>query len=117
MVLVVNMAHVNKVKSRHVHAPMFPKPKDEGWILILGCVDSGELLALKRSAYSPSTTKVTLSFITPESLGRAIYTVYIMSDSYMGLDQQYDVGLEVVAMAPIPADVSSSSAAEEHLGD
>ena len=27
--------------------------------------------------------------------GRCIYTVYVMSDSYLGLDQQYDVFLQV----------------------
>ena len=30
------------------HAPRFPKPKDEGWFLTLGCVERQELLALKR---------------------------------------------------------------------
>lgn len=32
--------------------------------------------------------------------GRIIYTVYIMSDSYMGLDQQYDLQFEL--MDPLP---------------
>lgn len=34
--------------------------------------------------------------------GRVIYTVYITSDSYLGLDQQYDVQVEVID--PMPAD-------------
>lgn len=29
--------------------------------------------------------------------GRYLYTVYIISDSYIGFDQQYDVQLEVIA--------------------
>lgn len=33
--------------------------------------------------------------ITPDRPGRRIYTVYVMSDSYLGIDQQYDVPLEV----------------------
>lgn len=36
------------------------------------------------------------------SPGRVIYTVYILSDSYMGLDQQYDLQIEV--MDPLPAE-------------
>lgn len=31
----------------------------------------------------------------PENPGRVIYTVYLMSDSYLGLDQQYDLYFEV----------------------
>lgn len=29
-------------------------------------------------------------------LGRYLYTVYIISDSYIGFDQQYDLQLEVI---------------------
>lgn len=28
--------------------------------------------------------------------GRCIYTVYLMSDGYIGLDQQYDIHLDVL---------------------
>ena len=31
----------------------------------------------------------------PETPGRVIYTVYLMSDSYIGLDQQYDLHFEI----------------------
>ena len=84
------------------HAPLFPKAKDEGWWLVLGDMDSGELLALKRVGLVRSTSTVALSFYAPETLGRRIYTVYLMSDAYLGMDQQYDVPVEV-----IPADISS----------
>lgn len=33
------------------YAPKFPKPKDEGWFLIVGDVDNKELVALKRVSY------------------------------------------------------------------
>lgn len=32
--------------------------------------------------------------------GRIIYTIYVLSDSYMGLDQQYDLQFEI--MDPLP---------------
>ena len=38
----------------------------------------------------------------PEDLGRKIYTVYLINDAYMGMDQQYDVPLEI-----IESDISS----------
>jgi activating signal cointegrator complex subunit 3 len=32
----------------------------------------------------------------PETTGRVIYTAYLMSDSYLGLDQQYDLHFDVI---------------------
>lgn len=37
-----------------------------------------------------------MTFFTPEAPGRVVYTLYVMSDAYLGLDQQYDLCLEVV---------------------
>jgi activating signal cointegrator complex subunit 3 len=34
--------------DRKAYTPRFPKPKDEGWFLIIGNVDARELVALKR---------------------------------------------------------------------
>ncbi|KAK3734227.1 hypothetical protein QZH41_012947, partial [Actinostola sp. cb2023] len=94
----INLRRLNRVKGSEikVHAPLFPKSKTEGWWLVLGDTDSGELIALKRLGTIRSTTQTTLSFYTPENLGRKIYTLYLMSDSYLGLDQQYDIYLEIV---------------------
>uniref|UniRef100_A0A5F9D635 Activating signal cointegrator 1 complex subunit 3 n=1 Tax=Oryctolagus cuniculus TaxID=9986 RepID=A0A5F9D635_RABIT len=75
--------------------PRFPKSKDEGWFLILGEVDKRELIALKRVGYIRNHHVVSLSFYTPEMPGRYIFTLYLMSDCYLGLDQQYDIYLHV----------------------
>ena len=75
----------------------FPKPQDEAWFLVLGNVeDNGDLLALKRVNTVRRPTTQQLSFWTPEKPGRMILTLYVMSDSYVGLDQQYDIHLEVL---------------------
>lgn len=78
------------------HAPYFPKAKSEGWWMVLGDTDSGELLALKRIGNVRSSTRTSLSFYTPETEGRKIYTLYLLSDCYLGLDQQYDLYFEIV---------------------
>lgn len=66
-------------------------------------MDSGELLAVKRTGpVRGSFSTVSLSFYTPEDLGRRIYTVYLINDAYLGMDQQYDVPLEI-----IESDISS----------
>ena len=47
-----------------------------------------------------------VAFYTPERPGRVIYTLYLLSDSYIGLDQQYDICLDVIP-ASIEAQVNS----------
>lgn len=76
-----------------VIAPRFSKPKDEGWILVLGYLEKKELCALKRVGAVRGTTRQSL-VITPERPGKKIYTLYVMSDAYLGLDQQYDIMVE-----------------------
>ena len=98
----------------HLHY-RFPKPKDEGWFLLLGDLESQDLLALKRlgGLKSSGANNHQLTFTTPfidspEVMGhqigsltggyskRIILTLYIISDAYLGLDQQYDLKLEVI---------------------
>ena len=93
----------------------FPKPKDEGWFLLLGDLETQDLLALKRipSLKSHGSSSHQLTFTTPltdipEIMGhqvgsltggyskRVILTLYVISDAYLGLDQQYDIKLEVI---------------------
>ncbi|XP_015759124.1 PREDICTED: activating signal cointegrator 1 complex subunit 3-like [Acropora digitifera] len=57
-----------------------------------------------------STSTVSVSFYTSEALGRKIYTVYLMNDAYLGMDQQYDVHLEI-----IESDISSQVNSEVHF--
>lgn len=76
-----------------VFAPKYPKPKDEGWMILIGERENKEMCALKRLSSIRGATRHSLT-IVPERPGRCIYTVYVMSDSYLGLDQQYDLYLE-----------------------
>lgn len=78
------------------YSPRFPKPKDEGWFLVVGDVESQEVVALKRVGHIKGRINSQLALFTPESVGRIIFTLYLMSDSYLGLDQQYDICLDVL---------------------
>uniref|UniRef100_W5NIJ2 Activating signal cointegrator 1 complex subunit 3 n=1 Tax=Lepisosteus oculatus TaxID=7918 RepID=W5NIJ2_LEPOC len=98
----INMGHQKRKQDSKALAPKFPKVKDEGWFVALGEVDKRELLALKRIGYVRNRSNVSLAFFTPEKTGRCIYTLYLMSDSYLGMDQQYDIYLNV-----IPASIAS----------
>ncbi|XP_055382886.1 activating signal cointegrator 1 complex subunit 3 [Condylostylus longicornis] len=79
-----------------IYSPKFPKGKDEGWFLTLGCVGNGEMIALKRIGYRSNKSSHQITFVTPSNKGRIIYTLYIISDGYIGFDQQYDLQLNVI---------------------
>lgn len=98
-VLQVTLTRINRIKKRDnkAYTQRFPKAKDEGWVLVVGDAESKEVVALKRVGnIRGGRTSAQLALLTPEKTGRVIYTLYLMSDSYLGLDQQYDVCLEVL---------------------
>ncbi|XP_074166319.1 activating signal cointegrator 1 complex subunit 3 [Sminthopsis crassicaudata] len=98
----VHMGYQKGKQDSKAIAPRFPKSKDEGWFLILGEIDKKELVALKRVGYIRNRNSISVAFYTPEVSGRYIYTLYLMSDSYLGMDQQYDIYLNI-----IPASISA----------
>ncbi|XP_056289492.1 activating signal cointegrator 1 complex subunit 3 [Pseudoliparis swirei] len=102
----MNLGQQRRKQDSKAQAPRFPKNKDEGWFLVLGEVDRKELLAVKRVGYVRHHSAVSVAFYTPERTGKCIYTLYLMSDSYLGLDQQYDIHLNVTA-ASITAQVNT----------
>uniref|UniRef100_A0A8C0GE26 Activating signal cointegrator 1 complex subunit 3 n=1 Tax=Chelonoidis abingdonii TaxID=106734 RepID=A0A8C0GE26_CHEAB len=111
----VQMRHHKGRQDSKAVAPRFPKAKDEGWFLILGEVDKKELIALKRVGYVRYRNAVSVAFYTPETPGKYIYTLYLMSDSYLGMDQQYDIYLNIKRPS-ISAQISTEvSEAESHL--
>ncbi|XP_028326089.1 activating signal cointegrator 1 complex subunit 3 isoform X2 [Gouania willdenowi] len=102
----INQGQQKRKQDSKAQAPRFPKAKDEGWFLIVGEVERRELLAVKRVGYVRNRTVVSVAFYTPEHTGKCIYTLYLMSDSYLGLDQQYDIHLNVTP-ASVAAQVNT----------
>lgn len=39
-------------------------------------------------------------------IGRAIYTLFLLSDGYLGLDQQYNIQLDVIPPCHVPEDLN-----------
>ncbi|PAA64041.1 hypothetical protein BOX15_Mlig030796g1, partial [Macrostomum lignano] len=77
-------------------APRFPKAKDEGLIVVLGHAENDEVQALKRiPALRQRVINSSMVFLTPEDPGRVVYNLYVMSDAYIGLDQQYQLRFDV----------------------
>lgn len=79
-----------------VYAPKYPKVKEECWWLVAGHAGSGELLALKRISCG---ARVHTSLKIPATLsdGKMITeaALYLVSDSYLGLDREWTVQLPV----------------------
>eukprot|EP00656_Telonema_subtile_P033410 TRINITY_DN3701_c0_g1_i2.p1 TRINITY_DN3701_c0_g1~~TRINITY_DN3701_c0_g1_i2.p1 ORF type:complete len:1741 (-),score=696.10 TRINITY_DN3701_c0_g1_i2:270-5492(-) len=76
-----------------VKAPYYPKRKDEGWWLVVGDPKANSLLSIKRVSLQ-GRAKVKLEFVAPEP-GEYEYTLFFMSDSYLGCDQEYEFTMKI----------------------
>ena len=77
-----------------VSAPLYPGEKKEGWWVVVGDLSSNTLHALKR-VNLVRKQKVVLEFLAPEEAGDYNLSLFCMSDSYLGCDQEYTVNLSV----------------------
>ncbi|KAI4199430.1 MAG: hypothetical protein LQ346_002568 [Caloplaca aetnensis] len=68
-----------------VHAPFYPQAKTENWWLVVGEEKTKSLLAIKRVTIG-RRLDMKLEYVVP-SAGTHELTLYLMSDSYMGVDQ------------------------------
>ncbi|EAN79402.1 ATP-dependent RNA helicase, putative [Trypanosoma brucei brucei TREU927] len=88
---------------RHVVAPHFTKSKDEQYWLVIGSEHTGELIAMKRVGrlMGNATTATTLRFDWDDDWtsfaenGSVPLSLYVVCDSYVGLDQQYNFRVSV----------------------
>ncbi len=78
-----------------VVAPFFPTKREEGWWVVIGDHRSNTLLSIKRLTLQ-QRAKFRLDFVAPRE-GSYSYTLYFMSDSYLGCDQEYKFKVEVGA--------------------
>lgn len=86
--LVVHLARANRPTGRAAYAPRLPKPKSEGWWLVLA--EGDELLALKRLTLGREA-RVELRLVAPAQIGETVFSLHLVSDVYLGFDQQVDM--------------------------
>ncbi|KAK9891555.1 hypothetical protein WA026_015516 [Henosepilachna vigintioctopunctata] len=79
--------------SGPVIAPFFPQKREEGWWVVIGDPKSNSLLSIKRLTLQQKA-RVKLDFVAP-SPGNHNYTLYFMSDAYLGCDQEYKFSIDV----------------------
>jgi len=88
----VHLKRVNKSKSQRVSISHFPKPKDANWILIVGNPSKNDVLGIKRIQFNWQTSK-TLNVQLPDDFLNEKLSLFLMCDSYIGLDQEYSIDL------------------------
>ena len=97
-----------------VSARLFPKEKREGWWVVVGDTKENVLLSLKRVGLQRSQT-VSMEFLAPEEPGDYDLTLFCMSDSYLGCDQEYAIPLSVGAACDSDDDGSSSESSNDSV--
>jgi len=76
-----------------VIAPFFPQKKEEGWWVVIGQSQTNALVSIKRLNLQQKAS-LKLDFVAPQR-GQHHYTLYFMSDSYLGCDQEYKFVVDV----------------------
>lgn len=94
VVVSVSLEREGAGEVRPADAPRFPGRKDENWWLVVGDPAANQLLAIKRIALQRKA-RAKLEFAAPSTPGRAQLTLFLMCDSYIGCDQEFEVELDV----------------------
>ena len=82
--------HDGKRFAPPVVAPYYPqKRKEEGWWLVLGEPATNQLLSIKRLTVN-DVAKAKITFTLADD-GRHSLKLYLMCDSYLGADQEFDI--------------------------
>lgn len=85
----------------------FPKRKEAGWFLIIANPETNEVMGLKRLTFKRFTSKNLIVLLPDDFESESKIKVYLMCDSYIGLDQEYTIDINRVN------DTILSKAAEE----
>jgi pre-mRNA-splicing helicase BRR2 len=70
---------------------LFPKEQAEGWWLVVGSEDGSTLLGIKRVAFGVAKAVEKLEFMPPTTPGKHVLKLFLMSDSFIGADQEFEV--------------------------
>mmetsp|Transcript_23994 Transcript_23994/g.37624 ORF Transcript_23994/g.37624 Transcript_23994/m.37624 type:complete len:334 (-) Transcript_23994:1603-2604(-) len=92
--VVVKLERENEGELLPVHAPHYPKDKEEGWWLLVGDPTTNQLLSIKRVNLQRKAN-IKLDMTAPENPGKHDLTLFFMCDGWAGCDQEYEFALSV----------------------
>ena len=84
----------NRELDTTVHAPFYSTQKTENWWLVVSEHKTKSLLAIKRITIARKKTELRLEFVVP-SPGKKDLTLSLLCDSYVGVDQEHPLQVEV----------------------
>ena len=85
----------NDIKNNLVVYSRYPKIKNCRWFIILGNVKTNEVLAFEKVAFKEKRN-IKINFTVPKNIDEDSIKLYIISDSYFGLDQEYNINLKQI---------------------
>ncbi|OIW35365.1 Sec63-domain-containing protein [Coniochaeta ligniaria NRRL 30616] len=94
-----------------VHAPFYPTKKLENWWLVVGDEGTKTLLAIKRVTIGKNL-KVKLEFTVPIP-GKHDLKLFLMSDSYVGVDQEPGFSVNVAEAMEVDDDEEEEEESDE----
>uniref|UniRef100_A0A182TPU5 J domain-containing protein n=1 Tax=Anopheles melas TaxID=34690 RepID=A0A182TPU5_9DIPT len=102
--------------SHPVHCPLFPEEKHEYWWTYICDRKSHTLLTVPYHVTNLiHREEVQLKFTAPKWAGMYVFTVCLRSDSYIGMDQQLDLKLDVKDPAAIPTELPQWDISERNV--
>lgn len=87
-------------KAGLVHAPFFPYPKQEAWWVILG-TSQGKIIDIQKVTKADRVVNHEIKFLAPAQ-GEYEFSLRILSNAYVGLDQEHQVDLTVNDASVLP---------------
>jgi translocation protein SEC63 len=89
-------------KCDPVYAPRFPAAREEAWWVLLGNERSDQLYNSERVVSQDRVAVKELRMMAPNKPCKVELDVYVLSDSYIGLDQKLTTQFEVISSDTLP---------------
>lgn len=90
----IDEEEMNDPKIGIVICPRFMNSKIENWWVLIGDPETNTLYSIKRTPLKIEN-EIKLEFNSPEESGNYKYKLYLVSDSYFGCDQEFDIEFTV----------------------
>lgn len=87
-------------KAGQVHAPFYPFPRMEAWWVILGTKE-GKIISIEKVTNPDQKVEHDIKFLAPRQ-GTYNFELYVMSNSYIGLDFKDKVELTTLDASALP---------------
>ena len=93
--LSITLTKYNDIKNNLVVYSRYPKMKNCRWFIIIGNIKTNEILAFEKIAFKEKRNRK-INFTAPKNIDEDSIKLYIISDSYFGLDQEYNLNLKQI---------------------